>query len=154
MVDPCLCAEAPRATEQCSTQEMALWSHCYSCLRLSTCFKECGHQSLEWRPQGLKGEESRVSRAAAITAKRKRAAIILDQLFPTIFPTSLFSTASKSNSNYSLMCHHKDKSQSRRNIFQEQPWELLIHKPWHWAHRNIDRALANPRKHERVACRD
>lgn len=44
--------------------------------------------------------------------------------------------------------HWKDNSESHRTIFREQAWELLIHKPWHRAHRNTDRALANAGKHE------
>lgn len=54
LVDLCPYAEAQEVTGQCLAEEMALWSHCYSCLRLSTCFKLCGHQSLEQRPRGLK----------------------------------------------------------------------------------------------------
>lgn len=43
---PCLCAEVPEETGQCWFGETALWSHCYSCLCLSTCAEEPGHQSL------------------------------------------------------------------------------------------------------------
>lgn len=38
--------------------------------------------------------------------------------------------------------------QNHTVLFQEQAWELLIHKPWQQVHRNTDRSLANARKHE------
>lgn len=49
---PCLCAEVQEETGRRSFGEMALWSHCYSCLCLSTCVEGRGHQSLE---EGLEG---------------------------------------------------------------------------------------------------
>lgn len=50
---PCLCAEVPEETGQCWFGETALWSHCYSCLCLSTCAEEPGHQSLGEGAWGL-----------------------------------------------------------------------------------------------------
>lgn len=59
VADPCPCAEAQEeVTGQCLAGETALWSHCYSCLCMSTCFKECGHQRLEERPRGLAEEKT------------------------------------------------------------------------------------------------
>lgn len=44
LADPCPCAEAQEVTGRCSAGETALWSHCDSCLCLSTCVKVFGHQ--------------------------------------------------------------------------------------------------------------
>lgn len=59
--DLCPCAEAQEPTGRSSALETALWSHCYSCLGLSTCVRELGIKSKKELPWELWGQRTRVS---------------------------------------------------------------------------------------------
>lgn len=106
-------AEAQEVTGQCSAQETALWSHCYSCLRLSTCFKECGHQSLEEPPQGLQEEKEEKNLCISCRCKPRKlkkkkkassqcnAVIIYYNVF--VMPLSFFSLWNSNHSEFQLV---------------------------------------------------
>lgn len=66
---PCPGAEVQEETGRRLFGETALWSHCYSCLGLSTCVEERGHQSLE---EGLEGWERADMKQGEGTPSRKR----------------------------------------------------------------------------------
>lgn len=132
--DPSPCAEVQEVTGQCSAGETALWSRCYSCLRLSTCFQECGHQSLEERPRGLTVEKTWESGAVGVSKGRVEEKRLFrrgwrDQL--NQFLDQFCTITTVSFNQCSMYRNHAELF----FFFQEQAWELLIHKPWHPADR-------------------